>query len=699
MAAMANRAGSGDPMGLVTLTGMAQGPITTGARQEGDEPPDSRADPELIGRLIAGKYKIEKFLGGGAMGAVYRARFAALEKNVAVKVMHRAVAVDPNFVGRFHREAKAASRLDHPNSMRVIDFGEEPDGLLYIAMEYVEGRDLYRVIHDDWPISNADIADILMQALAAIAVAHEMGVIHRDLKPENLMILRAKNDEEKDAYLVKVCDFGIAKITEKDEDPAAAAPPGTGGGPVAGGQKLTTQGLVVGTPEYMSPEQARGEKLDPRSDIYSIGVILYQLLTGRTPFAGDTALAVVLKHITEQPPAPSVHYAGVHKGLEAITLKALSKDRNDRFQTARAMRNAIRETLEGRPMPAGRPTESDAETAVDLGSGSSLPGTGPVPVVIAGGAQVGSGPMVVPSTTAPSMTNAPSVAGGSGGPTGGSLLTPLGTAAATGTSLEGPKRSSAGLFVGIALGALLVGGGGVAAYLRSEHGPTAGKQLAPDPSSPQKLQSHAVPPHPTTPKTPTSPTSSPSSAQPPIAPDATTHTVDPKHPKGTPTGHNAVNAKVAVEPPPSVPVAAPPPPTQEPPPPPVTVAPPPPPPPVVVAPPAAPAFNPATCRAAVGQVRSNGATTARSLTMNGTPGVWTSCAQRSIRERPAGPIAGTVHIMFTDNKGFRGASCAACPAALAQCIASNTQRSVAIDFKGEVTGEPAFDVPVTFSCD
>src|SRR4029079_7482422 len=163
--------------------------------------------------------------------AVYRAHQTALEKAVAIKVLHRAVATDASFAARFHREAKAASRLDHPNSMRVIDFGEEPDGLLYIAMEYLEGRDLYKVIHEDWPISNADIGDILMQALAAIAVAHEMGVIHRDLKPENLMMLRAKNDDERDAYHVKVCDFGIAKITERDDEPKTDNP---------GGRKLTT---------------------------------------------------------------------------------------------------------------------------------------------------------------------------------------------------------------------------------------------------------------------------------------------------------------------------------------------------------------------------------------------------------------------------------------------------------------------------
>ncbi|MDF2693491.1 MAG: Serine/threonine protein kinase PrkC, regulator of stationary phase, partial [Labilithrix sp.] len=240
-----------------------------------------QADPALIGRRVAGKFVVEQFLGGGAMGAVYRARDDSLDRKVALKVMHPAVAVDPSFVNRFHREARAASRLDHPNSMRVIEFGEEPDGLLYIAMEYLEGRDLYKVIHEDWPLSEARITDVMMKALAALAVAHDMGVIHRDLKPENIMILDRKDDEGHD--IVKVCDFGIAKITEKDEN----APPDAA--PKTAGAKLTTAGVVVGTPEYMSPEQARGEKLDARSDLYSMGIILYQLLTGRTPFLADTA--------------------------------------------------------------------------------------------------------------------------------------------------------------------------------------------------------------------------------------------------------------------------------------------------------------------------------------------------------------------------------------------------------------------------
>ncbi len=619
----------------------------------------------MIGRTISGKYKIEKFLGGGAMGAVYKARFAALEKNVAVKVMHRAVAGDANFVGRFHREAKAASRLDHPNSMRVIDFGEEPDGLLYIAMEYVEGRDLYRVIHDDWPISNADVGDIVMQALAAIAVAHEMGVIHRDLKPENLMMLRQKNDDEKEAYVVKVCDFGIAKITEKDDEPTPAGP---------AGQKLTTQGLVVGTPEYMSPEQARGEKLDPRSDIYSMGIILYQLLTGRTPFTGDNALAVVLKHITEAPSAPSVHYPSVHKGLEAVTLKAIAKQPNDRFESARAMRSAIREALDGRPAPV-----DIAAATLQQAHAESPPGT--VPRVVVGGLA----PMVASGMTArsPAIESAPTVAGG----ISASHLTPLGTAAAP---PEPEKKSRAGLFVGLALGALLVGGAGVVMttrltsrpHGRSEDGaPITAVPTGPITQVATGLASSVA----------LTPPSTPTELSPPPSP------VDPKLSKvpGVPTPRGT--AKATPEPVAAVAVAvAPAPPLAPEPPPALTVAPAPPPP---VAP-AAPAFNPMTCRATAGQIRSVGGTNAKDLTLNGTAAAWTACAQRSLVEKPSAPISGSVHLEFRDNGGFRSASCAGCPAPLAQCIAGSTGRTAAYKSKsGDVTGDPAFDVPISVTCD
>ncbi|MBX3260798.1 MAG: protein kinase, partial [Labilithrix sp.] len=393
------------------------------------------AAPALIGRRVAGKFVVEELLGGGAMGAVYRARDDSLDRNVALKVMHPTVAVDPSFVSRFHREARAASRLDHPSSMRVIEFGEEPDGLLYIAMEYLEGRDLYKVIHEDWPLAEARIADVMMKALGAISVAHDMGVIHRDLKPENIMILDRKDDEGRD--IVKVCDFGIAKITEKDESAPDAAPR-------TAGAKLTTAGVVVGTPEYMSPEQARGERLDARSDLYSMGVILYQLLTGRTPFLAETALAVVLKHITDPPEPPSVIYPGVHKGLEAVAMRALAKAKEERFQSARDMRAAIKAVIEGRPMPLG----SNATTSVDALSGSDAP---------AGSSPPGPAPSGAPTT-------------GSSKASGGTLVQPppasalgagKGTPLVAELSAAESARSRVPLVVAVALGTLALGGAGV----------------------------------------------------------------------------------------------------------------------------------------------------------------------------------------------------------------------------------------------
>lgn len=660
---------------------MTQGPASGDPGSPGSpgDEETSRADPALLGRVVSGKYTIEKFLGGGAMGAVYKARFAALEKNVAVKVMHRAVAVDPNFVGRFHREAKAASRLEHPNSIRVIDFGEEPDGLLYIAMEYVEGRDLYSVIHEDWPISNADIADILMQALAAIAVAHEMGVIHRDLKPENLMILRAKNDEGRDAYLVKVCDFGIAKITEKDDAPTTE-------GPAA--QKLTTQGLVVGTPDYMSPEQARGETLDARSDIYSMGIILYQLLTGRTPFAADTALAIVLKHITEAPPPPSSLYAGVHKGLEAVTLRALAKDRTERFQTARAMRSAIRDAVAGRPAPV----EMAAPT-LDASELAAAPGG------------LDQGSSVGKSAAVAAIESAPTIAGGMTA----SHLTPLGTASATGAEAP-PKKSRTGLVVGLVLVGLLAVGGAVAAprLLGSVRAASGGGEVTPPPSATiaSEPATEQIPATAETPATataiaiaPTADAATDEQAE-PTAPDPTL----PKHAAHASAGRTHATGKGAAGSTEGTAVATAaepaPPPAVEPPPP-VAAAPPPAAPaPAAPAPPPAPAFNPATCRAQLGATHSSGATNSRDLRLNNTAAAWTACAQRSLRQRPSAPIAAKVRLIFTDNGAFRGATCTGCPPPLAQCIASSTGRTVALRIRGgDVTGEPAFTIATKFTCD
>lgn len=337
-------------------------------------------DPALIGRTIAGKFAIESYVGGGAMGAVYKAKQLALDKIVAIKVMHRDIATDEKFVTRFKREAKAASRLDHPNSLRVIDFGEEPDGLLYLAMEYLDGQDLFSVLKSGWPLADERVVDILMQALAALAVAHDQGIVHRDLKPENIMVLPGQDDEGNPRDIVKVCDFGIAKMTDRRVDQKA-----TDSG------RLSTKGLVVGTPEYMSPEQGRGETLDARSDLYSMGVILYQLLTRQVPFDAESAIGIVLKHVTETPKPPVEIYPSVNPRLEAICLKAMEKKREDRYQTARELRADLKGALDGsvvtRSIPSmhrmpsgttevhGRPAmESAATIPIDLrDSGKQLP--------------------------------------------------------------------------------------------------------------------------------------------------------------------------------------------------------------------------------------------------------------------------------------------------------------------------------------
>ncbi|MCC7536406.1 MAG: protein kinase [Deltaproteobacteria bacterium] len=313
-------------------------------------------DDPLIGRIIDGKFEVRGVLGEGAMGRVYRARQVNLDKPVALKVLHKNLANDPLLVKRFHREARAASKLAHPNSLAVIDFGGDKEGTLYIAMELLEGEDLGTVLQREGTLPPERIVDILSQVCLALEEAHEAGIVHRDLKPENIFIQHVRGKAE----FVKVCDFGIAKIAEEE----------------GGASKVTMAGFVCGTPEYMSPEQARGDALDSRADLYSIGIILYEMLTGQVPFRAESALGVVTRHLTEQPKPPHEARpdAPIPAALERICMKAIAKKREDRFASAEQLRRALESALHDTAV-AGR--ESAATEPV-----VPIPRTGVSPVVV-----------------------------------------------------------------------------------------------------------------------------------------------------------------------------------------------------------------------------------------------------------------------------------------------------------------------------
>lgn len=307
----------------------------------------------LIGRTLAGKYAVESLLGEGAAGAVYRARHVALEKAVAIKVMHPYFRSDPTFARRFHAEALAASRLEHPNVLRVVDFGEEPDGLLYIAMELLIGADLRRLM-EHGSLALARRIDIVCQVCAALAAAGDVGIVHRDVKPENIVVVPTKSDDGEVRDVVKVLDFGLATI-----DPAADT---TG---TLSAAEITS---LVGTPDYMSPEQALGQELDPRSDVYAVGVLLYELIVGVLPFEAETPEGLLHKQAYEDPPRLRALDRTIAPELEAIVERAMAKDRGDRYASARDLRAALRAFSSGdRAGTRGSARSTSGLEAVDSG--------------------------------------------------------------------------------------------------------------------------------------------------------------------------------------------------------------------------------------------------------------------------------------------------------------------------------------------
>jgi streptogramin lyase/tRNA A-37 threonylcarbamoyl transferase component Bud32 len=269
----------------------------------------------LLGRVIDGKYRIDAEIGAGGMAVVYRAMRLHIGDMVALKVLHSELLRDPLFAERFRREAQTAARLKHPNVVAIYDFGATEDGMIYVVMELVEGPNLRSIIKDGGPLSAVLAAEIIEQVCAALAEAHRQHIVHRDLKPANIVV-----ETTPDGPRVKVLDFGIATLS------AGATT-----------VNLTQTGTLLGTPAYMSPEQCLGEELDGRSDIYSAGVVLFEMLCGVVPFNSPTATAVIVQHVRDKPPPLRVLNVSVSPAVEAVALRALAKRREDRPQTARAL--------------------------------------------------------------------------------------------------------------------------------------------------------------------------------------------------------------------------------------------------------------------------------------------------------------------------------------------------------------------------
>ena len=301
--------------------------------------------------VYSGRYELQRKVARGGMADVFLSRDLLLDRPVALKVLFPAFASDPAFVQRFRREAQSAARLNHPNVVSVFDWGQE-GSTYFIVMEFVEGQSLAQVLRESGRMEPDRAATIAADVADALAFAHEHGVVHRDVKPGNVMLTRAGH--------VKVADFGIARAVSTAEN-------------------LTQTGTVMGTATYFSPEQARGGAVDPRSDVYSLGVVLYEMLTGTPPFTGDNPVSVAYKHVQELPAPPRQLREDIPEGLEAIVLKAINKNPANRYATAGEMRADLRRYLAGRPVLA--------EPLMPVPEGSDI--TAAVPAAAFGAAAAG----------------------------------------------------------------------------------------------------------------------------------------------------------------------------------------------------------------------------------------------------------------------------------------------------------------------
>ncbi|HZC18070.1 MAG TPA: protein kinase, partial [Rubrobacteraceae bacterium] len=277
--------------------------------------------------VVDHRYTLVEPLGDGGMARVYLAHDEVLDRDVALKVLREQYADDEEFVERFRREARSAAGLSHPNIVSVYDQGRSEDGAYYMAMEYVPRGTLKDRIGREGALAPEVAAGVALQIADALSAAHEKGVIHRDIKPQNVLVTGAGD--------VKVADFGIAR---------------------AASSTATATGIVLGTAGYMSPEQAKGEPVGPQSDLYSLGVVLYEMLTGNLPYEADSAIAQAVKHISEPPPSPREANPEVSEALDALTTKLLAKNPEDRYPSASALANDLERARSGLPLARSEKT-------------------------------------------------------------------------------------------------------------------------------------------------------------------------------------------------------------------------------------------------------------------------------------------------------------------------------------------------------
>ena len=289
-----------------------------------------------LGQVVVGKYRLLEVLGEGGMGIVYLAEHEQIEKSVALKVLRREYSGKPELVQRFKQEAISASRIKHPNVLDVFDFGQLENGCFFLAMEYLQGHDLAAELASNTTVEPIRAVRLALQMCRALGAAHARGVVHRDMKPENVFLHTTGDGDE----IVKIVDFGIAQLRGRDDKKQEEKPR----------RRLTRTGVIFGTPEYMSPEQAAGRAADLRVDVYALGVILYEMFSGAVPFTGDSFMAVLSAHLTN-PVAPLRTWApdlAISNELEQAVMVALAKNPDERYQSMSEFGNALHHTPEGR---------------------------------------------------------------------------------------------------------------------------------------------------------------------------------------------------------------------------------------------------------------------------------------------------------------------------------------------------------------